>query len=267
LVRAMEPVLDGLKLSDLVEDKAHHDISFLASELKQNTEVLMRIAVAARLESAFKISAQVFYAFLRQQIPSSLPSPLLDASQNFTLIAPLVQSIASQIFALSPQVQTQTITAAIATDLIDPRFTKQIPELVAALQALATTDLLNQPYLVGSATLSQLLNVANITPAKQQAFAQALASNNRSMRNFWRNLGTAQNGLTAADASAIERTLSIGAFVKNFVPLVQTLMQGFIAGTYKSLPDLARLTKDDWTRLVTQVGAHAVTRTPSARNS
>ena len=51
--------------------------------------------------------------------------------------------------------------------------------------------------------------------AKQQAFAQALATNTQSMRNFWRTLGDGQHGLTAAEASAIERTLSVGAFVKN----------------------------------------------------
>ena len=61
------------------------------------------------------------------------------------------------------------------------------------------------------------------------------------MRNFWRTLGDGQHGLTAAEASAIERTLSVGAFVKNYVPLVQNLVQGFSSGTYQTLPDLARL--------------------------
>ena len=88
LVRSIEPLLDGLKLSDLVENTTHQDISFLATELGKSVEVLMRVALSRRLETAFKIPAPAFYAFLRQQVPPSLPSPLLDASQNFTLIAP-----------------------------------------------------------------------------------------------------------------------------------------------------------------------------------
>ena len=214
----------------------------------------MRVAVSARLEAAFKIPAPAFYAFLRQQVPAALPSPLLDASQNFTLIAPLVQRIGSLIFSLSAQVQTQTLTAAVALDLIGPQFTTQIPQLVSQLQALHTTDLLNQPYLVGNTTLAQLLDVAALPPAKQQTFAQALATNTQSMRNFWRTLGDGQHGFTAAEASAIERTLSIGAFVKNFVPLVQNLLQGFSSGTYQTLPDLARLSLQDWVQLVSQTG-------------
>jgi hypothetical protein len=255
LVRSIEPFLDGLTLAGLTESTTHHHLSFLAAELGRSPEVIMRAALSARLEGAFKIPAPIFYAFLRQRVPASLPSPLLDASQNFTLIDSLVQSVASMIFRLSAQVQTQTLTAAVALDLIGPQFTKQIPQWVSALQALQTSDLLNQPYLVGSATLGQLLNVTGLAAAKQQAFAQALATNSQSMRNFWRNLGNGKYGLTAAEASSIERTLSLGAFVKNYVPLVTTLLQEFTAGTYRTLPDLARLSVQDWGQLVNQTGA------------
>ena len=255
LARGIEPQLDGIKLSELVENSTHQDLSFLSKEINTSMEALMRVAVSARLEAAFNIPAPAFYAFLRQQVPSALPSPLLDASQNFTLIAPLVQSIASMIFALSAQTQTQMLTAAIALDYIGPQYTKQIAQLVSELQANRTTDLLTQPYLVGNTTLGQLLNLAAIAPAQQQAFAQALATNTQSMRNFWRNLGNGQNGFTAQGASSIERTLSIGSFVKNYTPLMQNLLAGFSAGTYKTLEDLARLSLKDWVGMVNQTGA------------
>jgi len=259
LVRSIEPLLDGLELSELVESSTHQDISFLATELGKSTEVVMRIALSARLETAFKIPASAFYAFLRQQVPAALPSPLLDASQNFTLIAPLIQNVASLIFGLSADVQTQTITGAIALDLIGPQFTKQISQLVSELQALHTTDLLNQPYLVGNATLAQLLDVAAIPQAKQQAFAQALATNTQSISDFWSTLGNGQNVFTAAEAAAIERTLSIGAIVQNFVPLLQNLVQGFSSGTYTTLSDLARLSEQDWVQLINQTGPPSAT--------
>ena len=255
LVRAIEPQLAGVKLSELVENSSHQDLSFLAQELSTSTEAIMRVTISARLEVAFKIPAPAFYAFLRQQIPSALPKPLLDASQNFTLIDPLVQSIASMIFGLSSQVQTQTLTTGIALDYIGARYTDQIARIVSELQAHHTTDLLNQPYLVGNTTLAKLLDVAALPQAKQQAFAQALATNSLSMRNFWRTLGDGQHGFSAAEASSVERTLSIGAFVKNFTPLMQNLLEGFSSGTYQALPDLARLSKQDWVRLVNQTGA------------
>jgi hypothetical protein len=140
LVHAIEPLLEGLALSELVESSTHRDISFLAQELGKTAEVVMRVALSARLETAFTIPAPAFYAFLSQRIPVALPDPLLDANGNFTLISPLVQKIASLIFGLSAEVQTQTITAAIALDLIGPQFTHEIPQLVGELQAHRTVD-------------------------------------------------------------------------------------------------------------------------------
>ena len=159
------------------------------------------------------------------------------------------------IFAMAAQAQTQVLTAAVALNYIGTQFTKQIPQLVTQLQALHSTGLLDQPYQVGNTTLGQLLTVAAIPASQQQAFAQALATNTQSMRNFWRTLGNGQHGLTAAEASLIERTLSISAFVKNYLPLVQNLLHGFTSGTYKTLEDLARLSRQDWIGLVNQTGA------------
>jgi hypothetical protein len=167
LVAAMEPLLGGLRLDELVEDTTHQDLTFLSKELNQSTETLMRVAVSARLGAAFKLPAAVFYAFLHQRVPSALPSPLLDASQNFTLIDALIQNIASMIFSLSAQTQTQTLTSAIALDLIGPQYTKDLQEIVSQLQAHRTTDLLSQPFLVGSTTLAQLLDVAAVPADKQ----------------------------------------------------------------------------------------------------
>jgi hypothetical protein len=257
LVRAIDPLLEGVKLSELVENSTHQDITFLAREVGNDTETIMRVAVSARLDAAFHVPAPAFYAFLRQHIPAALPSPLLDASQDFTLIDSLVHRIGSLIFGLSEATQTQTLTAAVALNVIGAQFTTQIQQIVAQLQAQRTTDLLNQPYLVGNASLGQLLVVAQLPEDKQQSFAQALATNTLSMRNFWRTLGDGQHGFTAAEASSIERTLSIGAFVKNHVPLVQVLMQGFTSGTYASLADLAKLEQQFWIDLLNRVGAPA----------
>jgi hypothetical protein len=254
LLAAIQPFLDGLKFSDLVENADLHDITFLSRELNRSTEDVMRVVVSSRLETAFGIPAPAFYAFVRQRVPSALPSPLLDASQNFTLIDALVHSIGSMIFALASDAQQHTLTAAIALNLIGPQYTSQIPQIVSQLQAHRSTDLINQPYLVGKATLGQLLEVAQIPAPKQQAFAQALATNSLSMRNFWRTLGDGKHGLTATEASTIERTLSVGAFVKNHPPLIQALLQGFTAGTYQTLHDLARLSVQDWVTLVNRTG-------------
>ena len=162
-VRSIEPLLEGVSArASSSRTQTHQDISFLAQELGKNTETLMRRRVSARLGAPTIFPAPIPYAFLRQRVPAALPSPLLDASQNFTLIDPLVQNIASLIFGLTAAVQSQTLTSAVALDLIGPQFTEQIPSLVDQLQASPRRRLLDQPYLVGNTTLGQLLTVAGV---------------------------------------------------------------------------------------------------------
>ena len=143
--------------------------------------------------------------------------------------------------------------SAIDQNLIGPQFRDQIPKLVAMLQAQRRADVLKRPYVVGKATLGQLLMSLSFR-RRSTAFAQALTSNAQSMRHFWRTLGDGEHGFSAAEASRIERTLSVGAFVKNHLPLVQTLVGGFEPANTQALPDLARLSLQDWIAIVDQSG-------------
>ncbi len=254
LLRAIEPLLDKLTLLEVVENEEHHDLTFLAQETGKTAEQIMRLGVAARLAAAYELPAAAFYAFVRQRVPAAQPSPLLEASQDFSLIEPLVRRIGSLIFMLSPDLQTRTLQAAVQQKLIGAQYEKRIPDLVKRLQALRTDDVLAQPYLVGKATLGQLLDVAQLPKDKQTALAGALVGNAQSMRNFWKTLGDGQHGFTPAEASAAQRTLELGAFVKNHLPLVQALDRRFATGTYTSLHDLARLSLKDWDQLVAEVG-------------
>jgi hypothetical protein len=254
-VRLAEPVMGELGLGRIVETAEHHDLTFVSNETGRSVETVMTFALAARLEKAFEIPAAIFYGFLAQHIPSALPSPLLEASDNFKLIDALVQTVGGLICALSAQTQTAAITGAIALDLIPTRYTGEIDRWVEALQAKGAHTLLNSPYLAGTATLGQVLDIAAIPTARQQTFARALATNTLTMRNFWRNLTSGAGPVSAEEGSSIERIVSLGALVKNFAPLVQTLYAGFTDKTYASTADLARLSLADWSAIVERTGA------------
>lgn len=254
LVSSIQPLLDGLELTDIVENDEHEDVTFLARELARDAESIMRAAVAARMEAASSIPGAVFYAFLRQHVPASLPGPLLEASQGFAAIDALVRRLASLIGNLTPDLQKRTIASAITKKIIGPQFGAQIEGVVGRLQAQRTANLLAQPYVVGKATLGQLLALAKLPESRQQAFVQALVANTQSMRGFWRTLGDGKHGFTAEEASAIERTLTVGMFVKNHVPLMTVLLARLSSGTYASVHDLARLQLKEWIDLVTEVG-------------
>ena len=265
LLRNINKLLDRIKFQDIIENAEHHDVSFLSSELRVTTEQIMQVVVAERLEARNNIPAAVFYAFIYQKIPSALPGPLFDASQDFTLIVPLLQTIASMIFSLTADLQKRTITAAIAKNIIGTKFTEEISSLVDQLQSHHSSDLLNQPFTVGKSSLSELLTAAAIAIPAQEAFSRALAANTQSMRYFWRNLGNGNQGLTAEDAAAIEKVLTLGSFVKNYVPMIKLLLKKTVAvpgvsnaqgarSPAVNLATLATLGLVDWEKLVQQSG-------------
>ena len=254
LVASIHPLLEGLELDDIVEDDQHQDVSFLAREIDKTPEQVMRVAVATRLGEAFRLPAAAFYAFVRQRVPASIPDPLLAASQDFSLIHPLVQRIAALIFALSPDVIEKTLRTAVTANIVGQSVEAQIRELVERFRSHRAVSLLTQPYVVGKTPLGDLLQTAKVPKPKQETFARALSANTQSMRNFWRTLGDGEHGFTAAEAAAIERTLSLGAFVKNHLPLVDTLIQRFDEGTYQRLSDLTQLSLQDWIELVKKAG-------------
>jgi hypothetical protein len=257
LVSAIEPLLNHLSILDVVENTDNRDITFLAQELGKSAEEIMAAVVAARLEAALDVPAAAFYAFVRLRVPSTLPTPLLEASQDFTLIEALLRRIGSLICATAPDIQKRTLEMAVNQNLIGPQFASEITDIVQHLQEHRTRGILDQPYNVGKTTLSQLLDIAQLAKGKHELFAKALVDNTQSMRKFWKSLGDGEHGFTAAEASAVQRTLEIGAFVKNHPPIVEALLQGFSSGKYKSLPDLARLGEQDWIELVNKTGAPA----------
>lgn len=257
LEREVLPLLDGLSLDDVVESAEHQDISFLAVDTNRGTEAITRLVLAARLESAYVIPAVVFYAFLALRVPSAIPSPLLPATQNWELIDGLVKRIASLIFVLTPDVQKQTLQRASDGGTIPATSPGHIDEFVAQLQARRVADALDGPFQVGKATLGELLTVAKLPAQKQQAFATALTNNTESMRNFWRHLSGPGSGFTPAEASSIQRSLEVGSFTKNHLPLVTALVDRFASGQYTSMADLARLPLSEWNDLVAQVGPPA----------
>ena len=264
LLNSVTPLLQDVELLGVVENDAHQDISFLAAETGNPKEQIMRLVLSAHLEQAFKITAPSWFAFLVLRVPASLPPSLLDASQKFTLIDVLVQHISALVAGVDSTTQTTTLQSAVKTSIVPETISTQIADIVAQLQALRQSNLLGNPYQAGKTTLGQMLHAAGLAPDKQSAFAQALMQNTQPLEQFWTTLADGQHGFTQAEVASVRQTLSIGAFVKNSLPLVSNLQQGFIGGTYKSLPDLAKLSEQDWLKLIQSAGAGAVPANISA---
>lgn len=258
ILSVIMPLLEGLPVTDLVENDDLHDLTYLSTETGRSAEDLMRLVVAARLQALYELPAEAFYAFLRLHVPTSIPAPLLEASQGFTLIDALVRRVGSLIVGLDPGVQEQTLRTAARQQLVPTRLLDEIPKLVAAFQNLRRQDVLTQPYLVGKTSLRQLLEFSKLPADKQQTFAQLLVDNTDRPEKFWQRLSEGQSGFTPAEVASVRRTLELGPLVKNQGPLLNTVRARFDSGALTSLPDLAPLTKQDWLQLIRESGPGSV---------
>jgi hypothetical protein len=71
--------------------------------------------------------------------------------------------------------------------------------------------------------------MAGLSLTKQQAFATAIAGNTELLHKFGDSLSDGTHGLAADEATFARQGISVGALVKNFIPLLQNLMNGFSA--------------------------------------
>ena len=256
LQAAVDPLLGDLTLTQIVEDSTDQDISYLAAATGIDSERIMRLVISARLEASYGVPAAVFFAFLGQGLPSGAPSSLLTASDGFRVIDSLVNQVGVQILGMDPTAQTAALNTAVDTGLVAPLANPDISTVVSKLGDLHTTNILQQPYLTGKTALTDLLDVAGLPADKKQLFATALAGNVGSMNSFWAVL--TQQGFTAAEVTELRQTLELGGLVKNYLPILRTLMVAFTAGTYTTLSELATLGETDWRQLIDNSSAEGV---------
>ena len=234
LVAAIRPHIEGLELVDLVENDAHQDLSFLARKIDRSPEAICQIVIAARVAASLEIPAPLFYAFLRLHVPAGLPQSLFAATERFTRVDVVVKHVGSLVCALTPDTQRQTIERAVAGNIIDSQFRREVDALVTKLQTYRTADALAQPYQRGQATLAQLLDAAGLPEDKHSALAEALLTSAQPMSAFWSTTEGGHHGITSDEAASVHRTLEVGALIDNHLPLLKTLLQGFDDGTYTS---------------------------------
>ncbi len=253
LLAAIQPSLDGLPVAQLVETVDHPDITFVASESKQAPEHIMQLVVSYLLSETTDLPPEVFYAFLRQNLPTTVPTSLLAASAKFTKIDVVLHNTLAGIAALTPDVQKNALDHAFQKNLIPLKLKAQLDQILQKLQALRVSNALEQPYLTGKVSLKTMLSLSVLPDTLYTQFAQLYLSSRGASHDFWLALAK-QTGFTPDVVADLRLTLGVGAMVKNHPPAVTFLKQGFQQQTYTNLQDLAKLSIDDWTRIVGQTG-------------
>ncbi|QDP95438.1 hypothetical protein FOE78_05525 [Microlunatus elymi] len=260
-MRQVAPTLAGVALTDLIETAAQQDITHVSVNSGLGKDDVMRLALAARVTAELADPALplgVAYAFIRQNLPASLPGDLLGSTAEWTLIDQLVEQTTAGIVFLDPDLAAAAFDNATADNLIPAGLSAQRSAVLAALAARRETFTLTKPILVGKGTIQSLLDASTIGAAHYPAVAAAFLTHSSFGADFWadaRSRPADFGGPAALDD--FEETVRIGEITKNFGPTA-TQLKALIGNPAR--PDLtnprdfAKLDHDGWVALLTTNG-------------
>ena len=227
LVKDIEPLLDGLKFNDLIEDNVHHDITFLAGETAQAADKIRNLAAAFKASTTTNaaIGAELFYGIYRQNLSS-------DPSAFVTL------DIDAIMLALQKSMDENIINQRTSKELDDIR-TLFINQIAKA----ALTDPNNQ------AKPSPLHTVLTSADIKQpQRFIDAFSNHTGPIEDFWKKLDTDPE--FKGKTESMQFGLQLGLLTLNHAPLLKELQSRKQSGEITSVRDLAAYSNQKWLEIL-----------------
>ncbi len=239
----------------LEETADHPQISRVAQVAGLTQDELMRLVLSSRVASELggQLDAEVCFAFLAQSLPSSLPDDLLAQTHEWTLIDQLTDLVAASIAVLEPDLAKSALEGALNQNLVPITLASRLESVLSDLATARRRFALERPLLVGNGTLRRALQRSQVPADKFDSVADVFATTGGMGPKFWVHLEEAPDTHGGIDAIAsLKRCVEIGTVAKNFDPMVQALTQKTAAATPR---ELAKLSLEDWTQLVTDVGS------------
>ncbi len=260
-MKLVSGVIGALRLLDLEETDDSQEITHVSLNSGLSIDDVMRLVVSARVAEEIAspvVDTAAVYAFVRQNLPPSLPSDLLQSTQKWVLIDAVAERVANGLVFLDGDLQAAAFDNAIRENFIPIATGHNRDAILAALAAARETFVLEKPILVGDGNLKALLDASAIDAANYSTVATAFLTHKTLGADFFtdaRSRPADFGGLAAIDD--FEVTVSLGELTKNFAP-VATALKAAIEDPGNPLADspraLAKLGHDDWVQLLTTNG-------------
>jgi peptidoglycan hydrolase-like protein with peptidoglycan-binding domain len=263
-------VLGGLGVTDLVEDGDRNDITVAALESGLTQYEVMRLVLAVRIAKHVgdpALGAALYFGFIAQGLPGTLPEELLAATDEWTRIDALTAETAAGILLLGPERQAAAFARAADDNLVPIALVRDEETVLAALTARSVDAVLAAPPVGGDASLKSLLDSSKLEAPQYDTVASLLLQHGEASEAFWTDLTGAADDLggdaVVADVAAAVETAAIAA---GHAPAAAYLKQQL---DDPDLPDLtsprqlARFSTADWEAVVEAAGHPAGTDGPA----
>jgi peptidoglycan hydrolase-like protein with peptidoglycan-binding domain len=223
LVTELQPALEGLALTDLVEREGTEDISLLSGKTGQDTSRIAMLVTAHKLAARTGIAPEVFYGLARQSMSTNL----------------------SEMLAQNPDVRQRAIERAIGSHLIPGRLATEVTKIQeqfrAGIAGYVGTNGQNR-------ALGGVLELALPDAGQRALFLTKYAGHTGSTATLWKELSETPE--LKDRVPDLQLTLQMATLTGNHVPLVTTLRRLREQGQFSTFRDLARLGPAEWKQII-----------------
>jgi hypothetical protein len=222
----IKPLLGSLQTSDLVENDEHQDISFLAGETGQDAVKIQLFITAHQHELHTKITAEVFYGLLRQNLPTLLDDLVIETIEGLT----------------------KALQTSVSGNIIRQLSTEQINSYVSQIHEFGVRSSVTPPT-GGSTANGQVLSTATDKP---ELFMDEFSKYDGPIESFWKDLDS--NPQFQGHIPDLQLSVQLGIAGLSHAPLVKELMSRRDSGQVSLLSDLSKLSLKDWTNMIQKPG-------------
>ncbi|MDY6903371.1 MAG: neuraminidase-like domain-containing protein [Thermodesulfobacteriota bacterium] len=245
-------------INAIEESDTHRDITFLRKAARLAAEDIMKMTLAARTANAVDrpyLTAEVFYAFIRQNQPSTLPGDLLpDRPEEWEdWITSLVAQCADGIPLLEDSQRAEIIENALKQNMVSRWVANEKQAILEALAEMKTDLVLEKPLLDGKGSLQTLLNSSTIPANKHRSVGACFAQARGFTPAFWQSMAGI-SGLNNARVEDFRATTDLGWITGTFDNMITHLKTGLGNGTFTAVSNVARLSTSDWLSVISQSG-------------
>ena len=250
----------GTPIDTIEESDTHRDITYLRKAARLAAEDIMKMTLAARTAKVVNrpyLTAEVFYAFIRQNQPSTLPGDLLpDRPEEWAgWIASLVEHCADGIPLLEDSLRAEVLENALKQNMVSRQVAEDKTAILQALAEKKTDLVLEKPLLDGTGSLQTILNASTVPTNKHRSVGACFAQARGFTPAFWQSMAGISE-ISKAGVEDLRTTVDLGWITGTFGGMITHLKTGLGDGTYTTVSNLATLSTKQWLSVISQSGSN-----------
>jgi Tc toxin complex TcA C-terminal TcB-binding domain/Neuraminidase-like domain len=249
LVSQITPFIGDLSIDQLTETDQEQDISYLSSKVSFSISSIIALVMACRYEKWTRLSAQAFYAMLRQDIPQALPNSSNGDDNLRENFEPLVIQVYNALWGTGIVAMMNAIGESITANTVPYALTSSLDDLQTRLQQLQQSPPLPPGQTGAVSTVYEKISLAGLNASQQQVFITQLADGGQN-QNLWDSLSGDPAFRDSAAVDKLQAVFQLSSFTSDNMPLVSALVQKNQITGMGSLAAQAGMNADAWQNFI-----------------